>query len=306
MALLRPAWMQATGGDAAITYSAAQDRRVLGALFSREGVLDKDAGHLKVSQRGAGANFSVDVAAGGAAIQGDDVSDQGIYQVASTATENRTTPSAPGSGTRNHRVIARIQDKMHNGIWTGYDWVIEIQQDTGSGTPALPASAIPLALVAIAAGQSSVTNANITDLRPRCSVGTPNLTGTLLEAGFNAVYGGRDSTRPLTFAKDADGWVKLAGWLRRTGGTDTTINSQVFWNFNGVVFADAQAIIPVEARPTGIRDVLMETSEGPMHLAIHPDGRCQQRYRDGQTLASGASGSWFSFDSITYRATPFS
>lgn len=304
MALLRPAWMQATIGDAAITYTAAQDRRVLGALFSREGVLDKDAGHLRVTQRGAGANFSVDIAAGGAAIQGDDVSDQGIYQVASTATENRSTPTAPGSGTRNHRVIARMRDKMHNGLWTGYDWVIEIQQDTGSGTPALPNSAIPLALVTIAAGQSSVTNANITDLRPRCSVGTPWLTGSMLESGFAAGYGTRDGTRPLTWMKNPDGWVFLSGWVARPadGGSYTPAGN--FYRFDGSAsINEAAPVLPPEARPSGIRDAMMMTSNGPAHIAFYPGGSCQFRFK---AIEPASTGGWFSFDGIVFRATPFS
>lgn len=160
-----PLWMQATGGDAAISYAAADDRAFIDSLFIAEGVLVVNASAFKVSQRGAGANFSVDVASGKAVVTGDDGTNQRKYVVISNGTVNVVTPSAPGSGTRVHRIIIRIRDKQVIGSGT-YDWTIELLEDTGSGTPAQPNSAITLALVSIAAAQASVLNANITDSRP--------------------------------------------------------------------------------------------------------------------------------------------
>lgn len=165
MTLNTPIWMQATGGDPQIQYSAQQMRASLRGLVRTDGVLDLVSGALKVTQRGAGANFSVDIAPGIGTVVGDDVTDQGIYLAQSTAAVNLVTPGAPGSGTRVHRVVAQIRDKMHNGAWTTYDWTPVLLPDTGSGTPALPNSAIPLARVSVTVGQTSVTNANITDDR---------------------------------------------------------------------------------------------------------------------------------------------
>jgi hypothetical protein len=166
--LKTPLAMQAAGGDSTISYSALDLRVLASALYRDEGlVLSGSTGvdSLKVTQRAAGANFTVDIAAGFAVIAGDDVSEQGSYVVRSTATENRTIPAPPGSGTRTHRVVAQIKDKLHNGVYTTYEWTLDVLEDTGSGTPAVPASAIGLARVAVASGQSSVTNANITDDR---------------------------------------------------------------------------------------------------------------------------------------------
>jgi hypothetical protein len=164
---MRPIYMQHTGGDPAISYSGQDLRDFLAFMVRNEGILRPDvaAAGLKVTQRGAGANFSVDMAAGRAAVQGDDVADQGVYLIRSTATENVVTPTAPGSGTRVHRMVAQIRDKTHNGAWTVYDWVPLLLEDTGSGTPAVPNSALPLARISIAAGQANVSNANITDDR---------------------------------------------------------------------------------------------------------------------------------------------
>ena len=75
--------------------------------------------------------------------------------------------SPPVSGSRTHRVVAQVRDKLHNSTsWSTYEWTIDVLEDTGSGTPALPNSAISLALVTVAAGQTSVTDSNIQDFRP--------------------------------------------------------------------------------------------------------------------------------------------
>lgn len=159
-----PLFMQAASGDAAISYSAQAWRTELDALFAAEGALNPDGGAFKVSQRAAGANFSVDVASGRAVITGDNIANQGKYIVRSVGVVNVVTPTAPASGTRVHRIIARVRDKQAVGSGT-YDWTIELLEDTGTGTPVEPPSAITLALVSIAAGQASVQNSHITDQR---------------------------------------------------------------------------------------------------------------------------------------------
>lgn len=159
-----PVALQATGGDAAIQYAAGDHlRTLLDALVTSEGVLTPTG--WKLSQRAAGANFSVDIAIGDGVIKGDQAANQGKYLCRTTAVVNLGTPSAPGTGTRVHRVIARVRDKQIIGTGT-YDWTVETLEDTGSGTPALPASAVDLGTVSIAAGQANVATANITDTRP--------------------------------------------------------------------------------------------------------------------------------------------
>ncbi|GAA3957780.1 hypothetical protein GCM10023085_45360 [Actinomadura viridis] len=187
MTLKRPLYMQAGGGDSTFSYSALDNRDLLSGLMHQEGIVAPDVvyGALKVTQRAAGANFSVDIAPGRCAIVGDDVSNQGYYMCQSTAVENLTVPSPPGTGSRTHRVVARVKDKLHNGSWSTYEWTLEVLEDSGSGTPAVPASAISLATVSVAAGQSSVQDGNITDTR---------LSAALISSKYPLV--GSDSTRP--------------------------------------------------------------------------------------------------------------
>lgn len=163
MTLKQPLLMQAGGGDSALSYSALDARALLDALVLTEGIIGLSS--LKVSQRGAGSNFSVDVSTGFACITGDDVALQGKYLVQNTAVVNVTIASPPVSGSRIHRVIARIKDKLHNGSWSTYEWTLEALADVGSGTPAQPDSAITLALVTVNSGDTSVTDARINDQR---------------------------------------------------------------------------------------------------------------------------------------------
>jgi hypothetical protein len=181
MTLQRPLEMQAAGGDTPFSYAAIATRQRADNLWASEGVVRLG---LQVTQRGAGANMSVDVAAGSCVITGDDVTGQGKYLCVNDAgAYNVTVPAAPASGTRIHRVVARIKDKLHNGAWTTYEWTIELLADTGSGTPALPASAISLARVTVAAGQVSVLNANITDDRINAALGAPQFLQVSSDAG---------------------------------------------------------------------------------------------------------------------------
>lgn len=158
-----PLMLQATGGDAAIDYTAPDVRQLIEAV-TQDGVCGM--GDFRVTQRGAGANLSVDIAAGKGSVKGTSVTRQGRFLADSTGTVNTGTAgniTVPGSGTRTHRVIARMRDKQASG--TAYGWSFEVLEDTGSGMPALPASSLDLASIAVPTGSASVTDAMITDRR---------------------------------------------------------------------------------------------------------------------------------------------
>lgn len=291
MALRQPLYQQPATGDAAITYAANDERlSLVQALFRVEGVIDPQLGYLKVSQRAAGANFSVDINTGWCVIDGDDVSLQGSYLCTSSAVENRTIPAAPGSGTRVHRVIARVKDKLHNASWTTYEWTIDVLADVGSGTPAEPATAITLALVSVSAGQSSVTNANITDKRPWASTVKP-ATGTLtLTSNWTA----DDAGRPPSYRLAADGLVTLHGFARR-------INSNLTASAGG--FFDLVSALPSAIVPVSNRDMIGACSEEiAAHYLIRPTGALQFRMVTvTRTFFAGTS--WLSLDGMSYRLT---
>lgn len=161
MSLLLPFPTQAVTGDTVPDYTAVDMRMFVNAIYSNEGVVGSDS--LIVSQKAGGTNSSVDVSAGQAVISCDTVTfanGPGLYLVTSTAVVNVPVPAAPSSGTRIHRIVARITDKgASNG--TTYQWAPVLLEDTGGGTPAVPNSAVHLALVTRVHGDSSVVNAKI-------------------------------------------------------------------------------------------------------------------------------------------------
>jgi hypothetical protein len=154
-----PLWLQGA------TYAARMDRHLIDVLFT-EGVIDGNT-HLKVTQRAAGANMSVDVAIGQAVVDGDDQADQGSYFVHVTAVENAVIAAPPGSNSRIDLVVLRIKDPNAGGP-AGDNAVIDVIQGVAGASPAVPAtpaSCLPLARVLVTNGDTSVVNAQITDLR---------------------------------------------------------------------------------------------------------------------------------------------
>lgn len=162
MALLTPTWLQ--NG----TYTARMDRVFADVLFT-EGVLRPAAGDLRVTQRGAGANNSVDIAAGYAVITGDDTADQGNYLVHNDATVNLVATAAPVANSRIDLVCLVVNDPSEGGP-AGDDAQFVYVTGTAAVSPvppATPTTAIVLARILRTVGDTSVVNANITDVRPQ-------------------------------------------------------------------------------------------------------------------------------------------
>lgn len=152
--------------DSSISYPARLVRRFVTGIMYDEGVLDLTA--LKVTQRGAGANFSVDTSLGQAVVLGDNTTNQGSYVIESTATDNNAIGAAPGSNSRIDLVVAQVNDTQAGG-GAGLNWTIVVVPGTVAASPVAPAtplSAIALATVGpITSSTASITNAIITDVR---------------------------------------------------------------------------------------------------------------------------------------------
>lgn len=161
---------------------ARLDRWWIDRIFT-EGVSDVPAGELLVSQHAGAANLSVDVAAGEAIIDGDDITDQGAYLARSTAIVNVALPAPPASNSRIDLVVLRVRDSTATGGAAADDGTtIEVIEGVAAGAPvapAVPGTAIPLAQVVVAAGAVAITGANITDRRTQ-------LNATTLQVGVQA------------------------------------------------------------------------------------------------------------------------
>lgn len=163
------------------TYTAKSVRDMFMDDFGVEGVGNALANDMNVTQRGAGATMSVDIAAGAAWIKGDTSSRQGLYHIYNDAVVNVAIANNSSGNPRIDQIICRVYDSVDGGAAQDIG-AFEVVQGTPtagaqaadptaanyrSGAAALPATAVRLADVLVANGAASIVNANITDRRPR-------------------------------------------------------------------------------------------------------------------------------------------
>jgi hypothetical protein len=191
MTVLAPEFLQTT------KYSAQRMRAMMAAGgLIQEGIVN--FGDFKVSQRGAGANMSVDVAAGDAWVLGDNTARQGLYHVGNDAVVNVAVPAAHATLPRIDQVVLRVYDSTVIGGEKDLA-VVEVVSGTATGgatlanltgAAALPASAIRLAYVLVGAAVVKIETANLGNLRdPRAGLtGYPAVTAVLAIAGAPPQY----------------------------------------------------------------------------------------------------------------------
>ncbi len=151
-------------------YPARHDRQFIRRAFGHREIVFEG---LVVSQNGAG-NVSVNISVGGATIQGDDQSDQGMYLPWSDTIVNLTMPAVPGSNKRIDLVSLRVNDPNAGGP-VGDNFTFVVTQGSVSATPVAPTaptSAIVLAQVLRTAGDAAVLTSQITDVAPRIPSGS--------------------------------------------------------------------------------------------------------------------------------------
>ena len=194
------------------SYTASEDRAVLTALFTA-GVLDPDSGALAVTERAAGANMSVDVAAGRCVVEGTEQADQGNYLCVFADGGNLDVAAADANDPRVDRVVARVYDSAVSGTVDKAE--VEVLTGTPAADPsppAVPDSAITLARVDVGAGVASITDADITDERVEAQAG--GLSEGIADARYEqldtpaAVDG--SGTPTIDFASQTRMWVLTA------------------------------------------------------------------------------------------------
>lgn len=156
----------------------------VGARDSAHGVAnDVD---LAVTQNGT-PNMSVNVAAGGAFVRNGQSANGGVYHLWNDGTLNLAVSAADATNPRRDLVIATIRDNFYGG--GGFrDGRIIVVTGTPAASPSDPSlsaypNALVLARIAVGPGVTSITTANITDLRTRA-------------AALGGVYVGPSTARP--------------------------------------------------------------------------------------------------------------
>lgn len=223
MTLHDPIWQQN------LTYTAQEDRSLIDALMSA-GVGGVTG--LKVTERGAGANMSVDVAAGTVAIVGTDAAEQGTYVCISDAVVNVPLSASPSSGnSRIDLIVATVRDAAVTGA--DNDWIItKVDGTPSSGTPAVPTtptSSVVLAQVLVAGLAASIVNANITDKRTLAGSMLSYAADTSVPPSFDGQIIGTSAS--AAYIADSGLWMPIS-----TPGVKSTSANLSNVNFGGSVW----------------------------------------------------------------------
>lgn len=152
-----PSWLQ--NGS----HPAENDRLSMQALYSTTGIIG--ANSLSVSQSGT-PGMSVVIASGWAAIVGTTQANMGVYTAYNDGNSTATITTANATNPRIDLVCLTVNDAYYTGSLNNI--VINVVAGTPAGSPAVPstpANSIALAQVYVGANVTSITNANITDVR---------------------------------------------------------------------------------------------------------------------------------------------
>ncbi|CAB4136919.1 hypothetical protein UFOVP314_45 [uncultured Caudovirales phage] len=160
-----------------------------------------NGGDLAVTQNGT-PNMSVNVAAGRAFIRGTQTAgslNQGVYSFFNDGTVNLAVSSADPTNPRRDLVVAQIRDSNYSGSANDARLFVVTGTPAASPTdPVVPADTLVLARLSVAAGATSVTNANITDLRVFARTPLRTAWGFVAQASVTAQQNGITTVTDLT------------------------------------------------------------------------------------------------------------
>ena len=160
-----PSWLQ--NGS----HPAENDRLTTQALWATTGIINSAS--LAVTQN-TPPGLSVVVASGWAAIVGTTQANMGTYVTYNDASVVLSLNTANPTNPRIDLVCATVNDAYYTGSLNNV--VLQVVAGTPAGSPvapALPANSITLATVAVGAGATAITNANITDTRVLVTTNIP-------------------------------------------------------------------------------------------------------------------------------------
>jgi hypothetical protein len=162
-----PSWLQ--NGS----HPAENDRLTTQALWATTGIIKSDS--LAVTQN-TPAGLSVLVSSGWAAIVGTTQANMGTYVGFNDGTVTLSVNTADPTNPRIDLVCMTVNDAYYTGSLNNV--ILQVVAGTPAGSPVaptLPANSISLATVAVGAGATALTNANITDTRVLVTTNIPEV-----------------------------------------------------------------------------------------------------------------------------------
>jgi hypothetical protein len=212
-----PSWLQ--NGS----HPAENDRLTTQALWATTGIINSAS--LLVTQN-TPPGLSVVVASGWAAIVGTTQANMGTYVSYNDASAVLSLNTANPTNPRIDLVCATVNDAYYTGSLNNV--VLQVVAGTPAGSPvapALPANSITLATVAVGAGATAITNANITDTRVLVTTNIPE-SGDIsaVVAGTGLSGGGTSGSVTLAINTAVTADLTTAQTLTNKTLTSPTIN----------------------------------------------------------------------------------
>jgi len=169
-----PSWLQ--NGS----HTAENDRlTTTGSLWGASGVIRS----ADLAVTAPGGTMTVSVASGWAAILGTYQTNMGTYMAYNDAAATATITTADPSNPRIDLVCITVNDAAYSGSLNSV--AINVVKGTAAGSPTVPSTptnSIALAQVAVAAGATSITSGNITDVRVRAQIIEPTVSSAATTA----------------------------------------------------------------------------------------------------------------------------
>lgn len=188
-----PSWLQ--NGS----HPAENDRLTMQGIIATSGTYTSAS--LGVTQS-ASPGMSVQVADGWGAIVGNYTTNMGVYNFYNDAANTLSVTTANPSNPRIDLVVVTISDAYYTGVSNTVQF--QVIAGTPAASPVIPSTpvmSLALASIAVAAGATSITNANITDLRTLITTNLPVGDITNVTAGTGLTGGG--SSGSVTLAIDS-------------------------------------------------------------------------------------------------------